>query len=229
MLDWRYDVHARSIARTLASRPGMRAAGAGDTEEALVGDLVAVRAYVSDDGLDVDQSLRSADPSAVLAAAGCIESGLRRLPSYRGAVFRGGQAPRNSAAYVPGAPSREAALPGDAVFVVWSATGRRTGSLEPDSADEVVFPANSAFKVLDVDPANGSPDLRVLLREIPPRAGLVATGSALDDEDTAALERLQQVCADRQPSGTPVTESYRHTFPIGVDEDGHPYTPPTLS
>ena len=219
----------------------MRAAGVGETDSALVTDLVAVRAYASGDGIEIDRVLRSADPSAALAAAACVASGLGRLPSVRGVVYRLAVPSVAPGRYLPGAVLTEPAflttilpedevIPAGAVFVIWSSTGRRTGSLELDGgADNVVFAANTAFKVL-AEHASAGPDGYLLLRELPVGQQGAQPGGGLDDEDMAMVERLEKVMstrtADGGHAGPPLP--YRHTFPVGCNDDGQPYGPAGL-
>ena len=238
----RYDVHARSVIRTLAARPGMRAAGGGASDQALVVDLVAVRAYASDDGIEIDRALRSADPSAALTAAACVASGLNRFPAFRGIVYRMA-APQEPGSplpgpYQPGAVLTEPAFlttvsagaevaPAGTAFVIWSSTGRRIGSLElAGGTDHVVFAANTAFKVL-AEHASGEPGGYVLLRELPaPPQGAEA---GLDDEDIAMADRMERAMSgratDTDTGRASQAVSYRHTFPVGRSDTGQPYRP----
>jgi hypothetical protein len=245
----RYDVHARSVIRTLASRPGIRAAGGGAADQALVVDLVAVRAYACDDGIEIDRALRSEDPSAALTAAACVASGLRRLPAFRGIVYRMA-APQEPGSpvpgpYLPGAVLTEPAFlttvsagaevaPAGTAFAIWSSTGRRTGSLElAGGADHVVFAANTAFKVL-AEHAPGEPGGYVLLRELLTQPQGAEAG--LDDEDIAMADRMQRAMsgsADDAGSANHTASagndspalSYRHTFPVGRGDTGRPFRP----
>jgi hypothetical protein len=231
----RYDVHARSVIRTLASRPGMRAAGADDS--ALVVDLVAVRAYASDDGVEIDRALRSPDPSAALTAAACVASGLRRLPAFRGIVYRAtGPAatdPSDPAdPYLPGSVLTEPAFltthsagaetaPAGTAFAIWSSTGRRTGSLDlPGGSDHVVFSANTAFRVLAQHPGG-----YVLLRELPDRPYEPEIEAELDAEDIALADRLERAMSGRAADPADREPSYRHTFPVGRGDSGQPFHP----
>jgi hypothetical protein len=219
----------------------MRTGGSGEADHALVTDLVAVRAYASEDGVEVDRALRSPDPSAALAAAACIASGLRRLPSFRGVVFRVAAPPVAPGAYLPGAVLMEPAfltttsaddevLAAGAVFAIWSSTGRRTGGLELDGgSDTVVFAANTAFKVL-AEYAPGAPDGYVLLRELPEGQQGARAVCALDEEDAATLQRLEKVMSDRASGGGHLGRplSYRHMFPVGLNDAGQPFGPAGL-
>jgi hypothetical protein len=236
----RYDLHARSVIRTLASRPGIRAASGGPGDHALVVDLVAVRAYGCDDGVEIDRALRSSDPSAALTAAACVASGLRRLPAFRGIVYRMA-APQEPGSprpdpYLPGAVLIEPAFlttvsagadvaPAGTAFAIWSSTGRRTGSLElAGGADHVVFTAGTAFKVLAAH-ACGEPGGYVLLRELPAPPQEAEAG--LDDEDIAMADRMRRAMSGRAAGtgGDGQAMPYRHTFPVGRSDTGKPYRP----
>jgi hypothetical protein len=237
----RYDVHARCVTRTLASRPGIRTAGAGESDYALVTDLAAVRAYACRDGFEIDRALRSPDPSAALAVAACVASGLRRLPSFRGVVFRIAAPSGPPGGYVPGEVltepaflttilSEDGAVPSGTAFAIWSSTGRRTGGLElAGDADAVVFTANTAFKVLAEHASAGTAGC-VLLRELPagPHGG--QTGGGLDDEDQVTLDLLEQAMAGPTADGGRAVPapSYRDAFPVGRNDAGQPFGPAGL-
>jgi hypothetical protein len=76
----------------------------------------------------------------------------------------------------------------------------------------------------------GGPDGYVLLRELPVGQQWARSGGGLDDEDMATVERLEKVMsgrtADGGRAGRPL--SYRHTFPVGVDDAGQPFGPAGL-
>ncbi|MEV8096762.1 ricin-type beta-trefoil lectin domain protein [Kitasatospora sp. NPDC085879] len=178
----RYDTHARAIAQTLATNPGLRRAHSAPNDGSDIGDLVAVRVLVCGDRPVDPQGLPSSRVDAAWAA--CVASGLRRLPSYRGPVhYQGVPAGWRADTLVPGRTLRcpqvlrtslhpPVGAQKRAVTVVWSLSGRRTGVLAvADTAEEAVFPGNSLFRVLEVrmDDA-GSPSI-VLLRELPAADG----------------------------------------------------------
>ncbi|MFJ1562271.1 ricin-type beta-trefoil lectin domain protein [Streptomyces mirabilis] len=198
----RYDVHARAVARTLATNPGLRPASAPEQGTDMC-DLVAIRALLDGDAPTAASEQAAADLAAAWAA--CVASGLRRLPSYRGAVCLAGALPGSDPqALVPGQvvdtahvlrTSRPAATAPNGVVmtVLWSATGRRVGTLFPERTEEdIVFPGNCAFRVVGVEPAGPATPRRVLLREVSPEERQQSGGTALDDEDRSVLERLRR-------------------------------------
>lgn len=224
----RYDVHARRVTRALASRPGMRVGGA-DTDRGVLTDLAAVRAYASGDISNLDRVLRSPNPTTVVAMAACVASGLRRLPSYRGIVHRPvapaelgtcrAPAVLTEPAFVTTVTGANVTAP---AFLIWSYTGRRTGSLEFDGrSEEVVFAPNTSFTVLARN------DTTVLLRELLAHGGGAEPGG-LDEDDKATLVLLERALSE---SGTgrradaPLED--RYAFPVGHDDSGRPFTPPT--
>jgi hypothetical protein len=234
-LEWRYDMHARTVSRLLSQRPGLRSSG--DPDEAVVTDLVAVRAYLTGWSAELDTALRSGGSTPHPAVA-CVVSGLRRLASFRGATFRGGElSPGQIAAYHTGAVLTErafllctvsstAATPGNTEYVIWSATARRAAGLDvPDEAHAVLFAINLRFKVLAVTEPNGGP-ARVYLRELPASRRADPTLD-LTDDDRTMLHRLQtavssrdEVPADQRPrSGDPT----RPAFALGLDDAGRPF------
>ncbi|MCZ9343923.1 hypothetical protein NGM37_39880, partial [Streptomyces sp. TRM76130] len=130
--------------RALTRLPGLRSADREDDE--LTADLTALYAYLSAgegrlDELSLSAGLDRRDPGA-LAYLGCLASALRRLPSFRGAAVRtagvfdeatrlllpgeelGAAVPVSASGLDDGYPS----LPDDH-YLIWSATGRRIGSL----------------------------------------------------------------------------------------------------
>jgi hypothetical protein len=239
-LQSRYDAHARSVGRLLSERAELRASG--DADEAIVTDLVAVRAYIAELAGELDPGLRSA-ASPANPVVGCVVSGLRRLASYRGPAFRGGVlAPGQVAAYRPGAVlieraflrctvNRAAGLPGNAEYLIWSATGRRVTGLDvPDETSLVVFAANLQFKLLAVTGASGGRPIRVYLRELP-TSRHNETSPHLTDDDQMMLARLRDALTDRdaipparRPSfGDPAAPG----FPLGLDADDQPFPLPS--
>ncbi|MEU4653709.1 hypothetical protein AB0G32_07165 [Streptomyces sp. NPDC023723] len=177
-------------------------------------DLIAIRLYLQDDDgplghRALTESLRSG-AERLLPYAGCLASGLARLPAYRGAVLRGhgdaagldalrpGQVLRDPAPLsgLPLGPGRTEPLAGVG-FAIWSITGRRVGQL-PDAPDEVVFAPGTAFKVLGVRAAGAAGPL-VLLRQLP---DVPTAPTVLEDADETALARLDHALADRASPGT---------------------------
>ncbi|MER7913731.1 hypothetical protein [Streptomyces sp. NPDC096068] len=83
-LGGRYDAIAGSVTRLLSELPGLR--GGGQTAGDVLGDLVALKLYLSGGAPALDAGIRSAVPGPHVPLARCVASGLRRLPSYRGPV-----------------------------------------------------------------------------------------------------------------------------------------------
>ncbi|SEL31117.1 hypothetical protein [Streptacidiphilus jiangxiensis] len=169
-----YHAIAGSVSRVMSEAPGLRD-GSRTAADALT-DLVAVRLYLSGDGAEVDDAVRGATVGPHVPLARCIASGLRRLPSYRGAAL---VRARLTAAewdwYHEGRRVTEWAFwtawtgwrlapEGAADLLVWSLTGRRTSLLDPAVPDRVVFLPGTAFKVLRADDSGPRPLL--LLREL---------------------------------------------------------------
>jgi hypothetical protein len=205
LLGTRWDQYAGAVSRALTRMPGLRNDGDAD---ALTADLVAVHSYLVDEQgllshrrLGEQLALGQAD---ALPFVSCVASGLRRLPSYRGAAVRSAGVLRGLAGQLlPGEELGEAA-PVSAVildkespsapadhYVIWSATGRRPGSLADSRAgtghEEVLFGPGTRFRVLQVREQAGT--TVVLLRELAETAPQAVPGR-LDDSDAAVLTRL---------------------------------------
>lgn len=197
----RFDSYASAVSRLLAQRPGLR--GGEETahtvrfSEAVITDLVAVRAYAEGASQGFDQALRAGHLGAFRPYAGCIVSGLRRLPTYRGPVltsatlddaqwerYRVGEVlTERGLLHALATPFVE--LPGTVEFFVMALTARRTGFLTGGEGPEqqcVIFPPDTSFKVI------GAAEGRVLLREVNGAGG---------GQDHAALDRLTEVAANR--------------------------------
>jgi hypothetical protein len=181
--DW--EAHAAPLRHAFSRLPAIRA----DDRAAAVVDFVAVRLYLTRPDIAFGPAaVRSGDDSLRPYLA-CLASGLDRLPTYRGAVVRGADAPipTDSVGTVLTEPGPVGGLPLTATHalslpptstahVIWSNTARRVAALfgaQSDGetpADDVMFVPGSRFAVLDVRPRDlGTPDL-VLLRELPPTA-----------------------------------------------------------
>lgn len=199
-----YNAVAGTVSRVMSESPGLRGASRGAAAEALT-DLVAVRLYLSGDSAEVDAAVRGATVGPHVPLARCIASGLRRLPSYRGAALlraRLGAAER--AWYREGRLVTEWAFctayadpypaTGNADFLVWSVTGRRTALLDPAAPGRVVFLPGTVFKVLRTEDG-GRPLL--LLRELAPAEAAQEPGGAarvpLDDIALEGLERAAEL------------------------------------
>ncbi|MEV4629515.1 hypothetical protein AB0J90_24950 [Micromonospora sp. NPDC049523] len=185
-------------------------------------DLVAVRAFLGDTGTSaaaVNAAVRAGLAPGTPGYLPCLVSGLRRLPPCRRAVIGQGRLgvparrlyPEGATLVEPAfrsvsARTDVAAEGADVDFVVWSRTARQIGVLAENSdLDEAVFLAGSRFKVLAISDDPGSdrtalPATAVLLRELLP--GDTESGRGLDDDDRAALRRLERTL-DRRRSATP--------------------------
>jgi hypothetical protein len=107
--------------------------------------------------------------------ARCVSSGLRRLPSYRGAsqlITAGGPSHVDTYgdrilvtewAFLTATTAGRAIVPGEIEFRIWSMTARRTALIDPELPDQVVFVPGTSFKVLEV---RDEPAPVVLLREL---------------------------------------------------------------
>ncbi|MGW4735662.1 hypothetical protein ACWEQC_42045 [Streptomyces shenzhenensis] len=203
-----WERHSAAVNRALAGMPALR----GEEMEAARIDLIALRMYLRDgegplDHAELTRSLRAGEQRLV-PYAGCLVSGLGRLPSYRGAVLRGpggatglgelrtgdvlrDPAPLSGLPLDPAGKDRTAG----AGFAIWSITGRRVRQLL-DGGDEVVFAPGTAFKVLDVRTDGAAP--LVLLRQLPDTQ---AVSPVPEDADDTALTRLEHALTDRTAPG----------------------------
>lgn len=204
-----WERHSAAVNRALARMPALR----GDEQEAARTDLIALRMYLrGDEGPlghpELTRSLRSGEQRLV-PYAGCLASGLGRLPSYRGTVLRGPGAAVGHGELLPGDLLRDPAplsgLPLDPAgkdrvagvgFAIWSITGRRVRQLL-DGGDEVVFAPGTAFKVLKVRTDAAVP--LVLLRQV---RDTHPASTVLEDVDETALARLDHALANRTAPGT---------------------------
>ncbi|WP_051423030.1 hypothetical protein [Salinispora tropica] len=190
-----YDLHARVVARLLAQHPGLRVLPAGDEPDALMTDLIAVRAFLMGDRSSVAAALRSTSDVGDLAFLACLASGLRRLPSYRGVVYSSVPTQYASHVYPEGrsfweptfleaSTTRVAAGAEMTDLVVWSSNGRHVGGVVGGGdTHRVVFPAWSRFVVLGHRPAGSDRCAAVFLRDAPTESGQV---------DAARNQRLRE-------------------------------------
>ncbi|NBM18126.1 hypothetical protein [Streptomyces sp. GC420] len=231
-----WERYGAAVTRTLSRLPALR----GREQESARVDLIALQLYLrTREGpladAELQRALRDGD-ARLLPYAACVASGLRRLPSFRGTVLRGA-APGWDALPVGSVlrePAPASALPLNAnsrysegpCYAIWSASGRRIRQLvdAPSTTaahDEVVFPPGSAFRVLGVRSAeSGAP--MVLLRELPvPRPGAPVRQGPLDEQDRAALARLDESLS-RLPAAAagPGTWPDRCSGPLGPHTHG---------
>jgi hypothetical protein len=209
----RYDAEAGSIARLLAETPGLRS-GAGDTVEHVITDLVAARLYLAGNTRAFDDTVRSNTVGAHVPLSRCIMSGLRRLPSHRGATRIGATlrpderqwyADRRTVtewSFCPALAGGRLRPPGTTEVLIWSVTARRTALLDPDLPEQVVFLPGTNFSVLGVEEGEHP---RILLREL--AAGEEGAGTAADRAaasrkvlDEMALRGLEQASESWQES-----------------------------
>jgi hypothetical protein len=184
----------------LSQVPGLRV---GMQAEEVLADLVGVRLYLTGDTAGVDEAVRSAAPGPHVPLARVVTSGLKRLPSYRGATQLWATAGpseldwyRNRLlvsewAFLTATTAGRPGQPGQVEFRVWSMTARRTQLIDPSVADQVLFVPGTNFKVLDV---RDEPTPVVLLRELSSAEigedGQVNTGRSMFDD--LALGGLDQ-------------------------------------
>ncbi len=236
LIGLRWDTHAAPVRRAFSRLP---AVGAGERAAASV-DLVAVRLFLTEpDGDYGPAALRSGD-ERLRPYLACLASGLRRLPTYRGAVVRGvdgsaidrlglrsgasvltGSAPVGGLSLAGRSDPERDWPPTTAAYVIWSDTARWVAALldgaedaPPDTGGDVVFGPGTRFAVLDVRRGDAdTPDL-TLLRELPaPLGGESPPGGRL------ALSRLDEVLEATRlgPAGTRATPWPAHCLgPIGA-------------
>ena len=180
-LSQQYDATAHAVARVISEHPGTLGESGKATDDALI-DLVAVRLYLSAVGDGLDDALRTATVGAHIPFARCVVSGLRRLPSYRGAaMFTTTATTAQLRAYqdrplltewgfISALTAPCAGQQGNLDVLIWSMTASRTRLLEPEPAmveDRVLFVPGTSFKKLDFrPPASGGARGRIVLREL---------------------------------------------------------------
>ncbi|MEU6601868.1 hypothetical protein [Streptomyces flaveolus] len=168
-----------------------------DQSDAAIAELVAVHVYMT--AVD-DARLRAAladgdEQSRTLLR--CLRSGTRRLPSYRGAVMStAGELVQRLTPDAVGeewegtVPVRGVSVgrtyPGPAAdhLLIWSVTGRRTGTHADDDTQDILFARESRFRVLGV--VRHGPATVGLLQEMPQQAH-----TSSPHLDAALLNRLR--------------------------------------
>ncbi|WP_051854025.1 MULTISPECIES: hypothetical protein [unclassified Streptomyces] len=168
-----------------------------DQSDAAIAELVAVHVYMT--AVD-DERLRAAladgdEQSRTLLR--CLRSGTRRLPSYRGAVMStAGELVQRLTPDAVGeewegtVPVRGVSVgrtyPGPAAdhLLIWSVTGRRTGTHADDDTQDILFARESRFRVLGV--VRHGPATVGLLQEMPQQAH-----TSSPHLDAALLNRLR--------------------------------------
>jgi hypothetical protein len=217
-LSHEFGVMANSIARVLSEHPGFQGALSRSSAEVLT-DAVAVRLYLSEQGVAIDEALRTATVGPHVPFARCVVAGLSRLPSHRGAtIFTTTPTDAQWELYkekrlftewgfanslIEPCSSQE----GEVDVLMWSMTARRTKLLEPDddrTEDRVLFIPGTSFKVLDmVAPTTGVRG-QILLRELA-SSEIDADGRvdsnriSLDELAMASLRRCAEKWAEASP------------------------------
>jgi hypothetical protein len=241
------DSHAAPIRRAFS-----RLAAIAATERAAAAvDLVAVRLYLTSppDGAFGPAAIRDGG-EALRPYLACLASGLGRLPTHRGVVLHGVDAPVRAdltgTVLTEHGPVGGLSLAGDGAYgwpptattyVIWSHTARRVAALFDDADGEetgrsgsatkhgdVVFAPGSRFAVLDVRPGDAeTPDL-VLLREL--AATAFPAGEGADGETSQGgrreLTRLEEALKSTPPEAATASAAWpAHCLgPIG--EPGPP-------
>ncbi|MCP2244924.1 hypothetical protein [Lentzea aerocolonigenes] len=180
----RYSVHAATVCRLLAQRPDAEEDPAAF--EAMVTDLTALLACVSQDEEMVVDTLRMGRLGRLRPYVACIVSGLNRLPVHNGvATVWGVTGPTGPRRYRSGDvlvehglldavanPSQR--IEGVTEYLLWSVTGRRVevaDRVAVATEERVIFAPGTPFRVLAVAEAEGDHPQQVLLQEM---AGPVA-------------------------------------------------------
>ncbi|MGW2525008.1 hypothetical protein ACWC09_50310 [Streptomyces sp. NPDC001617] len=208
-----YDSAANHVSRVLSQSPGLRG-GSRQSADDVVTDLVAVRLYLTGGTERIDSAVRGATVGPHVPLARCVASGLRRLPSYRGATllrttlreaewqWYGSRRLVTEWAFCSALTTAHPEMAGDVDVLIWSMTARRTALLDPTVPDRVLYLPGTSFKVLGVR----DEERRVLLlRELTgPEIG--ADGSVdirrlpLDDIAMAGLEQAATEWRDAKPA-----------------------------
>ncbi|MCX5401197.1 hypothetical protein [Streptomyces sp. NBC_00102] len=239
-----YDDIGGAVARVLSQSPGLRGTDRTSTEDVLT-DLVAARLYLRGDGALLDDAVRGATVGPHVPLARCVTSGLRRLPSYRGAtLMRAALSETEWAWYARrrlvtewgfgwALTSAAPGLPGDTDVLVWSTTARRTALLDPEPADRVLFLPGTSFKVLSTRDGERR---TVLLRELSASEvdaeGRVDIGrTPLDEIALSGLGLADRTWRATEPEAVPaLPDAVRGRFgvPPGLIVGSGPAAPNTL-
>ncbi|TQS40406.1 hypothetical protein [Cryptosporangium phraense] len=231
-LGWRYDTEAREIVVLLAERPGIRTAAAGQAD-AMVTELVALRAFLAADPGALVTAQRTGRIGTDGPLLACVTGGLRRVPSYRGVAFATvpGGAHAGRGHYRPGrllwepAPvvasaRRTAVRPDDVDFVLWSSTGRRCEDFVPDRETlPIIFSPSTRFGVLATE-ETAAGGFRVYLTEVRTRDLHRWTGETAEADDRI-LTRLRDAARNAPAAGPSAAVPL-----IGFKPDDQPFTPP---
>lgn len=170
-------------------------------------DAVAVRLYLSSPGAGLDAALRAGGVGRHVPFARCVASGLERLPALRGTAATVAALTADDVreirerriltdwGFTHTVTELPANLSGTTDVLIWSATARRTRSLEPDdrnrARDRAVFLPGTRFAVLEAIEPGPATRGRLMLRELAP--GEPEHGDAT--LDGPALSGLHQTLA----------------------------------
>ncbi|SDM48476.1 hypothetical protein SAMN04488074_12257 [Lentzea albidocapillata subsp. violacea] len=201
----RYGVHAATVVRLLSQRPDAEEDPAAF--EAMVTDLTALLACVSQDEEMVVETLRMGRLGRLRPYVACIVSGLNRLPVHSGvATVWGVSGPTGPRRYRSGDVLVEHGLldaianpsqrvDGVTEYLIWSVTGRRvevSDRVAVATEERVVFAPGTPFRVLAVAEAEGDHPQQVLLQEV--------AGPAADQEIAglrpSVLSQLERAAAN---------------------------------
>ncbi|MFC3894818.1 hypothetical protein ACFOWZ_25340 [Lentzea rhizosphaerae] len=201
----RYSSHAATVCRLLAQRPDAEEDPAAF--EAMVTDLTALLACVSQDEEMVVDTLRMGRLGRLRPYVACIVSGLNRLPVHNGvATVWGVTGPTGPRRYRSGDvlvehglldavanPSQR--IEGVTEYLLWSVTGRRVevaDRVAVATEERVIFAPGTPFRVLAVAEAEGDHPQQVLLQEM--------AGAAADQEIAglrpSVLSQLERAAAN---------------------------------
>ncbi|MEV7043715.1 hypothetical protein [Amycolatopsis sp. NPDC051061] len=216
-----------TVNAALATWPSMR-----HEEPGAKADFVAVCLYLgrgAGGSAELGAAVRAGSGGELEGQVPCLVSGLRRLPTHRRAVLRqgrAGQSPEGAAepgavltepGFLVGSTDLDVTVPDAGLdILIWPASARRTSELRiGHPVNEVVFFAGARFKALAVrtaepveDPEDGAlaaPRTAALFRELAPGEQVSATGE-LDDQDLAALAKLDQALERRHRSALRVVD-----------------------
>lgn len=215
----RFNALASAVSRLLSRSPGLRGAGTLSDE---ISDLVAVQLYLDGDAEELAAALRAGGFGEHLRLGRCIEAGLHRLPTHRGAVALRARLSRAELDWYGAAgtvtewgiararAAGPAGLPGNVDVLIWSSTARRAGALDPAYAGLVLFRPGTAFRVLTTRfGEHPAVLLRELLHDEADQA--VASGSGVDRFALAGLAAAEQAWA-----GNAHPPEYRLDQPPGL-------------
>lgn len=175
----RYGVHAATVCRLLAQRPDAEEDPAAF--EAMVTDLTALLACVSQDEEMVVDTLRMGRLGRLRPYVACIVSGLNRLPVHNGVVtvwgMSGQTGPRRyrhgevvvEHGLLDAIANPASRIGGATEYLLWSVTGRRvevSDRVAVATEERVVFAPGTPFRVLAVAEAEGDHPQQVLLQEV---------------------------------------------------------------